>query len=209
MAANLITLSRLGVLFLIFSVLGKGEPRWHLLALVLTVLLIALDGVDGMVARLLKEVSEFGSVFDIVVDRIVENCFWIYFASRGVISVWVPFIVITRGFFTDGVRSVALAKGMTAFGESSLQKSPLGKALVTSKVSRGLYGFVKVLSFLFLIVMEGLSLPGSRAFVPEEWGQVIIYSGYATIYLTVAFCILRGIPVIVESRVFLFPERSR
>lgn len=209
MAANLITLSRLGMLFLVFSLLAMGELRWHLLAFVLTILIIVMDGIDGMVARLLKEESEFGGVFDIVVDRIVENCFWIYFAAQGVISVWIPFIVISRGFFTDGIRSVALAQGMTAFGEKTLQKSALGRALVTSKMSRGLYGFVKVLSFLFLIVIEALALPGSNGFIREEWQPAILISGYATVYLTVAFCILRGIPVILESRVFLFSGRSK
>lgn len=207
--ANAITLFRIGLLFAIFTILAPGELKWHLLALVLTVLLIVLDGVDGMVARYFHEESEAGGVFDIVVDRIVENCFWIYFATRGIISVWIPFIIISRGFYTDGIRSLALAKGMTAFGEKTLQRSTLGRALVTSRASRGLYGFAKVLSFLFLIVIQALSLPGADALVGQQWHPFIVSCGYATIYLTVAFCIVRGIPVIVESRIFLFPGRSR
>lgn len=207
--ANAITLFRVGLLFAIFLILARGELTWHLLALVLTVLLIILDGVDGMVARFFHEESEAGGVFDIVVDRIVENCFWIYFAAQGIISVWIPFVIISRGFYTDGIRSIALAKGMTAFGEKTLQRSALGRAVVTSRVSRGLYGLAKVFSFLFLIIIQAVSLPGARAFVGEEWQPVIISSGYATIYLTVAFCIIRGIPVIIESRDFLFPGRSQ
>jgi CDP-diacylglycerol--glycerol-3-phosphate 3-phosphatidyltransferase len=146
-------------------------------------------------------------VLDIVVDRIVENCFWIYFTARGILPVWIPMIVISRGFFTDAVRSVALAKGMTAFGEKTFQ-SQLGRVLVSSRTSRALYGLVKVLSFLLLIIIQALPLSGAEAYISSDWHPIVISWGYSMVYLAVAFCILRGIPVIIESRVFLFHRQN-
>jgi CDP-diacylglycerol--glycerol-3-phosphate 3-phosphatidyltransferase len=182
--------------------------RGHLWAIFLTLFLIALDGLDGIVARWLKEASDIGGVFDIVVDRIVENCFWIYFAARGAISVWLPFIVLTRGLLTDEIRSVAFSKGLTAFGEKTLQKSVIGKALVSSRWSRGLYGLSKALAFFSLIFIQGLGMPGSELLIGKNAQHVMIVSGYTIIYVTVGFCILRGIPVFVDGFSLLFPKRD-
>ena len=203
MTANLITLFRFLLLFFIFFIVDQGGLHGHIWGIVLTVFIIALDGIDGVVARWLKETSEFGGVFDIVVDRIVENCFWIYFAAKGIIPLWIPFVVLSRGFFTDGIRSVALSRGMTAFGDKSFQKSVLGKILVSSKWSRGLYGFSKIAAFLSLIVLHGLPPQETESMLKEDLRNVIRLSGYSIIYFTVGFCILRAIPVVLDSRSFL------
>jgi CDP-diacylglycerol--glycerol-3-phosphate 3-phosphatidyltransferase len=179
-----------------------GGLYGHLWGIFLTVFIIALDSIDGVIARWLKETSEFGGLFDIVVDRIVENCFWIYFAARGFIPVWIPFIILSRGFFTDGIRSVALSKGMTAFGEKSFQKSALGKALVSSKLSRGLYGFSKILAFISLIALKGLTLPGSN-FVPQ-CKNVIKFQNYIIVYYSSLR--IMGYTCLLDSRSFIQGE---
>lgn len=207
--ANLITLLRLILLVVIFSALEFGGLAGHVWALFLTIVIIALDGLDGVVARLKGESSEFGGVFDIVADRIVENCYWIYFAARGVIPVWVPIIILSRGLITDGIRSVALSRGMTAFGEKSLQRSHIGKTLVTSRASRGLYGFAKVISFLSLIAIKGMGLPEAGEILGGDGAGVISAIGYSVIYFTVAFCLLRGLPVVLDGREFLFAVRGK
>ena len=208
MTANLITLFRLLLLFFIFFIVARGGLQGHIWGMFLTVFMIALDGIDGVIARWLKETSEFGGVFDIVVDRIVENCFWIYFAAKGIIPLWIPFVVLSRGFFTDGIRSVALSKGMTAFGDTSLQKSTLGKTLVSSKWSRGLYGFSKIAAFLSLIVLHGLTLQETGPMLTENVRNAIRLSGNFIVYFTVAFCIVRAIPVVLDSRSFLFRAKN-
>jgi len=208
LTANLITLFRLLLLFFIFFIMDRCGLQGHIWGIVLTVFIIALDGIDGVIARRLKETSEFGGIFDIVVDRIVENCFWIYFAAKGIIPLWIPFVILSRGFFTDGIRSVALSKGMTAFGEKSLQKSALGKTLVTSKWSRGLYGFSKIVAFVSLIVLHGLSLQETESMLTENLRNAVRLSGYSIVYFTVAFCIVRAIPVFLDSRSFFFKAKN-
>lgn len=207
--ANTITLLRLVLLFSIFIVLDSGGFTGHMWAFSLTIILIALDWIDGLVARLLGETSEWGGVFDIVVDRIVENCFWIYFAARGVIPIWIPFVIISRGFVTDGIRSVALSKGMTAFGEKSFQSSILGRVLVNSRPSRALYGVSKMLAFLSLIAIKALSHPDSASLMGKGMEEAVRISGYSIVYFTVAFCIARGIPVLLDSRSFFAKGYAR
>ncbi len=209
MFANLITLFRMFLLIVVFACLSTDGLPGHFAAFFLTILLITLDGVDGMVARHFQQESEFGSVFDIVVDRIVESCFWIFFAARGIIPFWFPMIIVSRGFLTDAMRSVALSRGMTAFGTRSLHKSRFGALLVSSRFSRGLYGVVKVFSFLFLIVINGLELQGIPEFLGQESRQTLMTAGYSTIYFTLILCILRGLPVLVESRRFLRPDPAQ
>ena len=43
------------------------------------------DGLDGWVARRRGTTSDFGAVFDIASDRIVENALWVVFAQMGLI----------------------------------------------------------------------------------------------------------------------------
>lgn len=207
MAANLLTIFRLALLAVIFVLLSCETLEGYLAAFILTICLIALDGIDGMVARRLNQESLFGSVLDIAVDRIVENCFWIFFAVKGVIPYWFPMIVAGRGVLVDGIRSVALSLGMTAFGTKTLHKSKIGALLVSSRFSRGLYGLAKVLSFLFLILIAAMELEEVRTLFTDGARHVIVTIGYATIYFSLFLCLVRGIPVLVESRSFLLPGR--
>ena len=195
MAANAITLFRL---FLTFLVIGLFRRNVYIdIACIVTILIIfILDSVDGIVARKQNQTSTFGAVFDIAADRIVENVFWIYFAViDDRISFWLPIAVATRGFLTDGVRSIALTEGKTAFEMSSAAWS---RALISSRFSRGLYGLTKMITFIFL----------PTAYVLKEYYSDILHIDIINIftlvtviiaYITVAMCIIRGIPVLVDG----------
>ena len=100
MIPNIITLLRF---LLTFAVIGLfGVHRNLDLMLIATILLLyALDTLDGYIARKRNETSKFGEAFDAVVDRIIENTFWIYFAVIGAIPVWVPIFVMARCFIKD------------------------------------------------------------------------------------------------------------
>lgn len=206
MIANIITLSRLVLLYVTLYIVSLNSLSLHIWALLLTFVIMVLDALDGMAARHFNVESEFGSVFDIVMDRIVESCYWIFFATRGVIPVVIPIIIISRGFLTDGIRSVALAQGMTAFGERSMQKTTLGKFIVASRFSRGLVNLLKILSFIMLIVLDALNLPSAGVLINSDYYTLLREIGIWTVYVTVAFCVIRGLPVLFESNDLLFPK---
>ena len=86
MIANLITLFRLILVFVVISLFGV-HVYLDILLVGLIGLILFLDAVDGYVARRLNQASDFGALFDIVSDRIVECIFWVYFAGCWINSV--------------------------------------------------------------------------------------------------------------------------
>lgn len=113
MSPNLITLIRVCLAFISIALFRAGSYA-SAAGLILLVVALALDAVDGYIARREDCASDAGAAFDIAADRIVESVFWIYFASAGLVTFWIPVIVIARGGFTDFLRAIALAQGQTA-----------------------------------------------------------------------------------------------
>jgi CDP-diacylglycerol--glycerol-3-phosphate 3-phosphatidyltransferase len=206
MEANIITLARIILTFITVAFFQIPSPYTRLAGTLLVILVISLDSLDGYVARKLKVASDFGALFDITGDRIVENVYWIYFAVIGMISFWVPLIVISRSFLVDSVRAVAFRKGKTAFGEKTMMKSSFTRFLVASPFSRSLYGGLKVVTFTLL----GFLLFLRTAF--PSWGVreflLNILETVATflLWLTVVVCLLRGLPVLWDGKEILFEK---
>ncbi|MBI4725759.1 CDP-alcohol phosphatidyltransferase family protein [candidate division TA06 bacterium] len=192
--ANLVTLLRLVLLFVLVVMAYQTRYLWLQLAnMPLLVIVIALDAVDGVVARKFKESALFGAIFDIMVDRVTENVLWIVLADLRCIPVWVALVFITRSLIVDSIRSHGIQQGKTPFGQIV---SRSGQFLVGSRFMRGLYGTLKVVTFGWIFLLQPWP-----ALMPGFWSQNAAYLKTATallIYLTVAVCILRSVPVIAE-----------
>lgn len=204
MLANLITLGRVVLLFAMVPLL-YDEGLWpKVLAFVAVLFVIYMDALDGQIARKYNQQSELGGVLDVTGDRIVENVLWICFAHLHWVSVLVPIIVITRGFITDSVRSIALARGMTAFGEKTMMKFRWSRLLVASRISRGAYGAMKTAAFAYIIFLVGLrvywGLDTTADFEARPVGWWLWWSKDLLVSLTVALCVVRGVPVVIEGR---------
>ena len=72
MVANFITLARLVLVFVVVALFGRIFYL-DLLMIGATALILALDAVDGYVARKRKETSDFGALFDIAGDRFLHR----------------------------------------------------------------------------------------------------------------------------------------
>ncbi len=202
MKAAIVTLCRIVLVFVIVALFQRGYYL-NALATVLTCIVIAMDALDGYVARRYGETSDQGAVFDILGDRIVENVLWIYFACVGEYSFWIPLIVISRDIIVDNLRSMALAEGKTAFGEKTMQKAEWAKLIVASRISRGLYAASKALCFTFL----GAMITAKSSELSLSWIGYLDSIKYMIVYGTVAFCLLRGAPVVWEGRGYLLGNR--
>ncbi|MFC1572313.1 CDP-alcohol phosphatidyltransferase family protein [Candidatus Eisenbacteria bacterium] len=208
MAANIITLSRVVIAFIALALFGSNFYG-QALAFLLTIIVIYMDALDGYVARKLNIASDLGALLDITGDRIVENIYWVYFAAAGVISFWMPVIVITRGFLTDSLRSIAFAEGKTAFGDKTMMQSAFTQFLVSSRFSRGLYGIGKAIIFCYLgglIALRGAVGQFSLA-LPPDLLPTLDLVGQIVVYVVVAMCVIRGIPVLWDGRVYLLEKR--
>jgi CDP-diacylglycerol--glycerol-3-phosphate 3-phosphatidyltransferase len=198
--ANLITIFRTFLVFIAVYLLFSHNSMWYILALLLTIVAFSLDGVDGWVARKFNESSKLGAVLDIMSDRIVENTYWVAFAALGWLPVVFPIIALTRGFVVDGLRSVAMAQGLTAFGEASMQSDKIGYFICGSKFSRIAYAVAKGVAFILMIFAK----------MPKIDHDISVFlSAIAYMFATVAivFCVLRGLPVVFESKK-LFMQKS-
>ena len=199
--ANLITVGRLIVMFVAVAMVYFGNVDVIGASMILIALVFASDGLDGWVARRRNSTSAFGAVLDIAGDRIVENVLWVLFAALDAIPLWVPFLVMTRGFIVDALRSMSYGDGMTAFGSNNMMRSSLTQWLTAGRFMRALFGYAKAIGFVFLTGYTG-SL-GSDA--PGTWlGDLydlapFTFVGWGAVWLAVALTIVRGVPVIVDA----------
>lgn len=196
--ANTITLARLPLLILLVALLFVPLWQVRLIGLGLLIILFLLDWFDGYVARLRNEVTEMGAVLDVALDRAVENILWITFMYLGLVPLWVPIVFLIRSFIVDGMRTVALSRGKSGFG---MMHSPLGRFLVASRFMRAFYGGAKAVVFCQLYLTHALALKDPGVLVTlQPLNQILIL-------LTVGLCVLRGIPVILDGRIYFTPGK--
>ena len=179
MLANTLTGTRL---LLTFGVIALLNRHYTLdIALIATIVLIfVLDAVDGSVARKRNETSETGALLDTLADRIIENTFWLYFTATGHILLWMPIVVMARGVITD-----------TLQGRYGAPKNGWKHSLTRSRISRGLYGTVKMTAFTSLASTTVFNNP-----LLEKASLILAI-------LAVGFCLLRGLPFFfMTSRVY-------
>ena len=197
---NKVTFLRVFVGFISVALFGRN-PWLNLLAVVLTVTAIALDALDGHIARAKQMATPVGAQIDILGDRIIENMYFTYFAVVGMVSLWLPMLFFARGAATDFLRSLALKAGHSGWGTNAMLQSKWAHALVASRWSRGAYATMKCLCFCYL----GLELALTRGPVAllgpltADLQSSIRLGAQFLAWSTAAFCVLRGFPVLFEG----------
>lgn len=204
MLANAVTLSRLFFLALCVYLLHLPDLTARLVAFGLIIFTIFIDAIDGMIARRRGSVTALGAVLDIAIDRVVENVFWITFVSLRLVPLWVALVVVTRGILTDAVRAFAMGQDLQPF---EMMRTSWGRWLVSQRFMRAFYGFVKAVTFPALALLHALLLvwPATPQAVYLPPLRFIVD---VLVYVTVAINLLRGIPVLVESRRFFFSSQQ-
>jgi CDP-diacylglycerol--glycerol-3-phosphate 3-phosphatidyltransferase len=201
---NKVTTLRVAVGFAAVSLFGHG-PWANLAAVALTVATIALDALDGHIARRKNLATPVGAQLDILGDRMIENVYFTYFAVVGMVSLWLPVFFFARGAATDFLRGLALRAGHSGWGANAMVRTWWGRALVASRWSRGLYAAMKCLCFCYL----GLELALTRGPVALLGGMtadshaLVRVGAHVLTWMTAAFCLLRGLPMLAEGRRFL------
>jgi CDP-diacylglycerol--glycerol-3-phosphate 3-phosphatidyltransferase len=197
---NKVTALRVAVGFAAVSLFGRG-PWANLAAVGLTVASIALDALDGHIARARKLATPVGAQIDVLGDRMIENVYFTYFAVVGMVSWWLPVFFFARGAAADFLRGLAMRAGHSGWGANAMLQTWWGRVLVASRWSRGLYAAMKCLCFCYL----GLELAVTRgpvALIGElsADAQIVVNTlGLVLTWTTAGFCLVRGLPVLVEG----------
>ena len=197
---NKVTALRVVIGFAAVSLFGRG-PWANLAAVGLTVASIALDALDGHIARTRNLATPVGAQIDILGDRMIENVYFTYFAVVGMVSLWLPVFFFARGAATDFLRGLAMRAGHSGWGANAMVQTWWGRGLVASRWSRGLYAAMKCLCFCYL----GLELALTRgpvAVIGElgpDTQMALSAGGQVLTWATAGFCLVRGLPVLVEG----------
>lgn len=203
--ANLITLSRLLLLAIVVSTTYHVSVTWQLINVFILILVFVSDGLDGYVARRRNESSQFGAMFDIAADRIVELTMWIVFVDIGLVAVWVPIVFIFRGVLVDAIRTTQAKEHRQS--PFSMIESHFGRFLVASKTVRAVYAVLKAVTFCWLMLLHAIVLADTPAV--SQWGNVFRDTAEVLVYLCVALCLLRGAPVLIEYALDLHSVRNK
>jgi CDP-diacylglycerol---glycerol-3-phosphate 3-phosphatidyltransferase len=214
MTPNQVTAIRVAMAFAAVAIFWSSDTSGTLMywagavGFALIVAAIALDGVDGWLARRRNLATSLGGQIDILGDRIVENLFFTFFAVAGLVSFWVPVVFFARGMLTDFLRGLAeraqrSARDVAAFRRNWMLESAWGRALVASRMSRAAYGALKCICFCALAADLTLARGSIESLAALPWRLAGAVCTQALVGLTVGFCLLRALPVAWEARATL------
>jgi CDP-diacylglycerol--glycerol-3-phosphate 3-phosphatidyltransferase len=116
------------------------------------------------------------------------------------VGIWVPLVFVIRGTVVDTIRaSQTTSRQQSPF---AMMETPLGRWLVAGKFMRIFYAVLKATAFCWLLLIQ--PLPAVLPDIWSEWGTWLSLIGAVLVYLAVATCLIRGLPVVVE---FIYSER--
>ncbi len=145
---NLLTLSRVPLMFAIVAFMCSDFQWAATLAFWLFIAAALSDWLDGKLARESGQVSTFGRFMDAVIDKVMVIGLMValvnggYFASYRITAMIVVLCIISREFMISGLRMVAATKGVVVEADASgklktfLQLNAIGWLLGTRMLSR-------------------------------------------------------------------------
>lgn len=119
---NILTLSRIPILFGIAGLLYLPFTGANTLAFLLFVLGALTDWADGYVARKQGIVSNFGKLMDALTDKVFMVGLFITLLTAGILPEWalpLLLLIVAREFLITGLRLVAASSGVVLAAEKS------------------------------------------------------------------------------------------
>ena len=108
---NILSASRIAATVLIFILILLDQTWSFQVATVLFFFASVTDVLDGYLARKYSLVSPLGVFLDLTSDKIFVASVLIALVQLGLAPAWIAFIIITREFLVQGLRTIATAKG--------------------------------------------------------------------------------------------------
>jgi len=184
---NLLTLSRIPILFITVGVLYMSWPGAATLAFLLFWLAGLTDILDGYYARKQGIVSNWGKLMDALTDKIFIVGMFIVLLAVGLLPQWtlvLILLIVSREFLITGLRLVAASNGTVLAAEKA------GKQKTVSQIiSVGILLFVPVVEN-DLSPLTSLDLSGFMVFLS--------YAGIACFLFATILTINSGVQYIIK-----------
>jgi CDP-diacylglycerol--glycerol-3-phosphate 3-phosphatidyltransferase len=139
---NKLTVLRVAAVPAIVVLLYIDRPACRIAAAALFALACLTDWLDGYLARRQGIVTDFGKFLDPVADKLLVLCTMIALSGLGRLPAWVCVVVLFRDLMVDGLRLVAVQKGVV------IAAGPLGKIKTVLQM---------VMTFVILLDIRALS----------------------------------------------------
>jgi CDP-diacylglycerol--glycerol-3-phosphate 3-phosphatidyltransferase len=175
---NILTLIRI-IMIPIFMVvlllkLPGGKTYFYYqdyVAAAIFILAAATDGLDGYIARRLRQVTNLGKFLDPLADKLLVSAALISLVELKMVSAWIVWVILAREFAVTGIRAIAAADGVV------ISASKLGKLKTLTQV----------------IAISALIL--------KDWPLSLfdIHIGQPMIYLALILTIISGVDYFVKS----------
>lgn len=190
---NLITLSRVPLMFVIVWLMYQSWPGAATLAFWIFIAAAVGDWLDGYLARKHNLVSTFGKLMDALTDKIMVLGLMVAFVDLQVIPVFWALLTLCREFLVSGMRMVAAARGIIV----SADKSGKTKTL-TQLIAIGFLLFVPMLTNDWAFYLGGWDL--------SRYSEVIHFIGLGLFILGTALAVSSGAAYIWRYRGVMLSE---
>lgn len=189
---NLITLSRIPMMFLIAWMMYQEWLGAATLAFWLFIAAAVGDWLDGYLARKNHQVSTFGKLMDALTDKIMILGLMIVFVDQGTIPAFWVLLTLCREFLVTGMRMVAASKGVIV----SADKGGKTKTL-TQLLAIGFLLFVPMLTTDFAYFFH---------FDLSPYSEVIHLAGLGIFMLGTAFAVSSGVAYLWRHKQVMFED---
>jgi len=170
---NFLTIFRIVITpLIVWLLIGFDGFTLHMIAFILFLLASLTDLFDGILARKLQVVSEFGKFMDPLADKILVNSTFITLNILDVMPIWITAVVILRDMLVTLLRWGMLTDG------ASMSTSQLAKLKTT-------FQYISMYVGLVFILMGHFEVLDTLVFWLEEWfvtETIFILTGLVTAF---------------------------
>lgn len=143
--ANKITISRIILALACMSLTLQENLVFIISALLLFILASLTDLLDGHIARKKETISDLGKILDPIADKLLIIGVFLSFLERGLVSLWIVVIIMSREFIVTSLRIFALRQ------KKVLEAQYFGKHKTATQM-------VSIILIYILVIIEKASL---------------------------------------------------
>ncbi len=185
---NLLTLSRIPILFVIVGLLYLPLPGARVLAAIFFALGAFTDYLDGYYARKMGIVSNFGKLMDALTDKVFMVGLFIAFLAAGLLPAWalpLLLLILAREFLITGLRLVAASEGIVLAAEKSGKHKTVSQIVAASLLLAAEMVRVDLAQLFPDWVFPGLLYAGWGFFVLATFLTISSGAGYLIRYWSI------------------------